>query len=82
MRLLVTGASGLLGLNLSLVAARQGVEVTGLVNSRSLQSVPFEVRQANLLETETALQVIEASQPDAIIHCAAIAQHQRRGRTA
>ena len=73
MRLLVTGASGLLGLNLSLVAARQGVEVTGLVNSRSLQGIPFEVRQANLLETEAALQVIEDSQPDAIIHCAAIA---------
>lgn len=73
MRLLVTGASGLLGLNFSLVAARQGAEVTGLVHSRSLQGVPFEVRQANLLETDTALQVIEASQPDAIIHCAAIA---------
>ena len=73
MRLLVTGASGLLGLNLSLVAARQGQAVTGLVHSRSLQGVPFEVRQANLLETDAALQVIAASQPDAIIHCAAIA---------
>ncbi|MBG0770641.1 MAG: SDR family oxidoreductase [Anaerolineaceae bacterium] len=73
MRLLVTGASGLLGLNLSLVAARQGMAVTGLVNSRSLQGVPFEVRQVNLLETDAAIQVIEASRPDAIIHCAAIA---------
>ena len=73
MRLLVTGASGLLGLNLSLVAARQGDEVTGLVHSRSLQGVPFEVRQVNLLETDEALATIEASRPEAIIHCAAIA---------
>lgn len=73
MRLLVTGASGLLGLNLSLVAARQGQAVIGLVHSRALQGVPFEVRQANLLETDAALRVIEGSQPDAIIHCAAIA---------
>jgi len=73
MRLLVTGASGLLGLNLSLVAARQGQAVTGLVHSRSLQDVPFEVRQVNLLETVQALAAIEASQPEAIIHCAAIA---------
>lgn len=73
MRLLVTGASGLLGLNLSLVAARQGRVVTGLVHSRSLQGVPFEVRQVNLLELDRALAAIEASQPEAIIHCAAIA---------
>lgn len=73
MRLVVTGASGLLGLNLSLVAARQGAVVTGLVNSRSLQGVPFEARQANLLDTEAALEIIAASHPEAIIHCAAIA---------
>jgi dTDP-4-dehydrorhamnose reductase len=73
MRLLVTGATGLLGLNLSLLAARQGHAVTGLVHSRSLQGVPFEVCQANLLETDEALAAIEASRPEAIIHCAAIA---------
>lgn len=73
MRLVVTGASGLLGLNLSLVAARQGAVVTGLVNSRSLQGVPFEVRQTNLLDTDAALEIIAASRPEAIIHCAAIA---------
>ncbi len=73
MRLLVTGASGLLGLNLSLVAVRQGHQVTGLVNSRGLRDVPFEVRQVDLLGTESALSVIETSRPDAIIHCAAVA---------
>jgi dTDP-4-dehydrorhamnose reductase len=73
MRLLVTGATGLLGLNLSLLAARQGHAVTGLVNTRSLQGVPFDVRQADLLDKDAALKVIEASRPEAIIHCAAIA---------
>ncbi|MCB2213809.1 SDR family oxidoreductase [bacterium] len=73
MRLLVTGASGLLGLNLSMFAARQGHAVTGLVHSRALQGVPFEVQKVDLMQTESALAVIEAAEPDAIIHCAAIA---------
>jgi dTDP-4-dehydrorhamnose reductase len=73
MRLLVTGASGLLGLNLSLVASRQGHAVTGLVHSRDLQHVPFEVRQVDLLDMDRTLDTIKASEPDAIIHCAAIA---------
>ena len=73
MRLLVTGASGLLGLNLSLRSAAQGHAVTGLVNSRSLQGVPFEVHSVDLLDTEKAVAVIEDAKPEAIIHCAAIA---------
>jgi dTDP-4-dehydrorhamnose reductase len=73
MRLVVTGASGLLGLNLSLVASRQGHSVTGLVHSRMLHGVPFDLRQVDLLETQAALDAIEALQPDVIIHCAAIA---------
>lgn len=73
MRLLVTGASGLLGLNLSLVAAAQDHQVTGLSYSRNLQGVPFELCRVNLLEMQTALSVIEKAQPEAIIHCAAVA---------
>ena len=73
MRLLVTGASGLLGLNLSLLASRQGHTVTGLVHSRDLQHASFEVRQVDLLDMDRTLDTIKASEPDAIIHCAAIA---------
>lgn len=73
MRLLVTGASGLLGLNLSLLASRQGHAVTGLVHSRDLQHAPFEVRQVDLLDMDRTLDTIKDSEPDAIIHCAAIA---------
>lgn len=73
MRLLVTGASGLLGLNLSLLAARLGHDVIGLVNSRELRDVPFEVRRVDLLSTGSALAEIETIRPDAIVHCAAVA---------
>ena len=73
MRLLVTGASGLLGLNLSLAASMAGHQVTGLVHSRPLVDVPFFTRQVNLLEGTSALDCIESAKPDAIIHCAAVA---------
>jgi dTDP-4-dehydrorhamnose reductase len=73
MRLLVTGASGLLGLNLCLAGAAQGYAVTGLVNLNSLQGVPFDVRAVDLLETEKAIAAIEDARPEAIIHCAAVA---------
>ena len=73
MRLLVTGATGLLGLNLSLVASEQGYMVTGLAHSRRLQGAPFELISIDLLNIKDALKAIEAVRPDAIIHCAAIA---------
>jgi dTDP-4-dehydrorhamnose reductase len=73
MHLLVTGASGLLGLNLSCVAAEAGLDVTGLVNTRPLVNTPFDVVQTNLLDIDNNLSQIEALQPDGIIHCAAIA---------
>lgn len=73
MRLLVTGATGLLGLNLSLVAAAQGHQVTGLYHSHRLQGVPFDLVAVDLLDIESALSVIGNISPQAIIHCAAIA---------
>lgn len=73
MRLLVTGASGLLGLNLSLVATAQGHQVTGFSHARVLQDTPFEVCRVNLLNVEAALETIEKIRPEGIIHCAALA---------
>ena len=73
MRLLVTGASGLLGLNLSLVAADQGHRVIGLTHQNGLRGVPFDLYSVNLLEMAGALATIESTQPEAIIHCAAVA---------
>jgi dTDP-4-dehydrorhamnose reductase len=73
MRLLVTGASGLLGLNLGLLASEKGHTVTGLVHSHDLRNAPFGVRQVDLLDMDRTLNAIEAARPEAIIHCAAIA---------
>ncbi len=73
MRLLVTGASGLLGVNLCLVAAKQGFHVSGLYHSHGLTDVPFDLYQVNLLKIDEALRTIDTIQPEAIIHCAALA---------
>jgi dTDP-4-dehydrorhamnose reductase len=49
-RVLVTGASGLLGLNLAIDASRQGYTVIGLVNRHGLRNAPFEVRSVDLTQ--------------------------------
>lgn len=72
MRLLVTGASGLLGLNLALEASKQH-EVYGQVNQHLLKTNAFSVRQVNLLVSGAVEQILEQTQPDWVIHCAALA---------
>jgi dTDP-4-dehydrorhamnose reductase len=71
-RLLVTGASGLLGINLALreIARR---EVTGVTNSHSLVDVPFPVRPFNLTAPGAIDRMLDEIQPGAVIHCAAMA---------
>ncbi|MFW5713959.1 MAG: SDR family oxidoreductase [Brevefilum sp.] len=73
MHLLITGATGLLGLNLSLLAVDQGHRVTGLSRTRDLSGQPFSLVKIDLVETEAVLQKIGDISPDAIIHCAALA---------
>jgi nucleoside-diphosphate-sugar epimerase len=46
-RLLVTGASGLLGANLALLAQKLGYEVLGWTNSRPLVDAPFATRRVD-----------------------------------
>lgn len=71
MRILITGASGLLGLNLAMDASR-GNEVIG-VDRNTLASAPFRVVQADLLEEDSFQRVVSAVKPEAVIHCAAVA---------
>ncbi len=73
MHLIVTGATGLLGVNLSLLAADQGHRVTGLSRHRDLRAQPFNLIQMDLVETTMAISAIAEIAPDAIIHCAALA---------
>jgi dTDP-4-dehydrorhamnose reductase len=72
MRILVTGASGLLGLNLVLEAARAHA-VTGVTHSRALQGQNFEVQQADLARKGTVERLLEQTTPDWVINCAALA---------
>ena len=72
MRLLVTGASGLLGLNLALEASRKH-EVIGSVNRNLLKNAPFKVIQSDLTQPGSLEELFEMSQPEWVINCAALA---------
>ncbi len=72
MKLLVTGASGLLGLNLSLEAA-SAHRVTGVVHRTRLQGTPFPVVQADLTQPGVIDRLLAETNPDWVIHTAALA---------
>ena len=89
MRILITGASGLLGLNLALEAAKEHT-VYGVVHQHPIDFrlageiwpgnyKPFEIIRADLRETRAAGQksilgdILDARRPDWIVHCAALA---------
>ena len=70
-RLLITGSSGLLGLNLALEAMNSH-EVIGVDRSR-LKSPPFRTISADLLDEGAVDRVLEEARPNWLIHCAALA---------
>lgn len=70
-RLLVTGASGMLGANLALLAQEMGFEVLGWTNSRPLVGAPFATRAVDFCDPEELALAFEAAQPDALVNCAA-----------
>ena len=69
MKILVTGASGLLGLNLSL-QMHGAHEIVG-VDRASLANTPFPIIKTDLLDADAVPRILDESQPDALIHCAA-----------
>ena len=71
-KLLVTGASGLLGLNLAL-QLRDAYQVTGVFNQKRMHQTPFELIQGDFFVENTAEKLVAEVQPDVIIHCAAMA---------
>ena len=68
-RILITGASGLLGLNLSLLETGRHV-IIGVDRSK-LAGTPFELIRADLLDRQAADHILDTVRPDAIIHTAA-----------
>jgi len=69
MKILVTGASGLLGLNLSLRMIETHIIVG--VDRNKLIGTPFEIAKTDLLEPGACSRLIDEVRPDAIIHTAA-----------
>jgi dTDP-4-dehydrorhamnose reductase len=72
MRILITGASGLLGLNLALEAASRHT-VFGSVSQHAIKTDAFTVVQTNLLAPGAVEHLLETAQPEWVIHCAALA---------
>jgi dTDP-4-dehydrorhamnose reductase len=72
MRVLVTGASGLLGLNLALEASKEHI-VFGQTNRHTLKTSAFTTLEADLLAPGSVERIVDESQPDWVIHCAALA---------
>ena len=70
MKLLITGASGLLGISLALEAMREH-EVIGLDRGK-LQSAPFQVLKADVTDKSGLEAVLDSIRPDWLINCAAL----------
>lgn len=71
-RILVTGASGLLGLNFCMQFFGQH-EIIGQTNAHSLNNAPFRVVQVDLAQPGAARELVQHTQPEIIVHCAAVA---------
>lgn len=71
-RYLVTGASGLLGLNFALHHCKK-VEVFGVVHRHNLHGVPFQIVQLDLSREGAGAKLVEELKPDVVVHCAAMA---------
>jgi dTDP-4-dehydrorhamnose reductase len=70
MKLLITGASGLLGISLALEAMREH-EVIG-VDRGKLQSAPFRVLKADVTDKSGLESVLNSVRPDWLVNCAAL----------
>ncbi|MGD8632149.1 MAG: SDR family oxidoreductase, partial [Anaerolineales bacterium] len=69
-RVLVTGASGLLGQNVVRVASK-AFEVCAVVHNHRIAYERVEVRQIDLREDALVKQLVQDTKPDWVIHCAA-----------
>jgi dTDP-4-dehydrorhamnose reductase len=71
LKLLITGASGLLGINLALEMMGTH-EVIG-VDRGKLKSAPFQVLNADFLKSGEINSILDSTNPDWLINCAAMA---------
>ncbi|MGB9521974.1 MAG: sugar nucleotide-binding protein, partial [Anaerolineales bacterium] len=72
MRLLISGVSGLLGINLAMEYCQNHV-VLGVVHRHPIQTNRFQVVQADLNQNGEIARLLDDFQPDWVINCAALA---------
>jgi len=72
MRILVTGASGLLGLNFSLEFSNEH-DIIGIVNNTLLNDTFFRVIKEDLTDEKKTRKLIQKIRPNLILNCAALA---------
>ena len=75
MKLLITGTSGLLGINLALEVMREH-EVFG-VDRGKLKSSPFRVLKTDILKMDEIHSILDSTKPDWLINCAALANLEK-----
>lgn len=71
-RILITGASGLLGVNIAYEASINH-QVIGITNRLAIQKTRFDLLTQDLLAPGAVEKLIEKVEPDCVIHCAALA---------
>lgn len=76
-RVLVTGATGLIGRNVVTALREAGDEVHAVTRSLAHDHQAGEVRwhKANLLDARERVQLLDSAEPQAIIHCAWVTEH-------
>jgi dTDP-4-dehydrorhamnose reductase len=74
-RILITGASGLLGINLAMEAMREH-EVIG-VDRGKLKSAPFQVLKADILKMDEINSTLDVTNPNWMVNCAALANLEK-----
>lgn len=72
MSILVTGASGLLGLNLCLAKAKEH-DVFGIVHQTQLDNVPFSLIRQDLTNIKSLKNIFDQIKPELVVNCAAMA---------
>jgi len=74
MRILVTGATGLLGSNVVKVAAEKyGAETIGTIHkTKPLKPLPCALESMDITDNQQVIKSIEKYKPNVVIHCAAL----------
>src|SRR5262249_44288357 len=70
--ILITGASGLLGANLMMVALQQGLEVVGLCHRHPVHLPGATLLAADLTDQSALARIFAKLRPASVIHCAAV----------